>query len=77
MASYFQNPLGVDTIPKFVTARSPIGLRRAMALNTKKQKGYVQYHHIQWVESEKKWYAWFDVKEDKMDLASLSTGSDE
>jgi len=66
--------LGIDTIPNFISARTPAGLRRAMLRNNTKQKGYVFYHHIQWVESEKRWYAWFDVKEEIQSLESLAGG---
>lgn len=61
MASYFQRPLNADTIPNFITSETARGLRRKMSKNNILQKGYVYYHHIQWVESEGLWYAWFDV----------------
>jgi len=61
--NYFSQALGPETIPTYLKARSAEGLKRAMRLNAIKQKGFVNYHAIQWVESEKAWYAWFYIND--------------
>lgn len=58
--SYFGQKEGLDTVPDFVSARTPLGLRRAMFLNNKKQKGFVVYQDVSFVKG--KWYAWYYVK---------------
>lgn len=57
--TYFANRGDVDTIPNFVTARTPRGLRRQMLLNNIRLKAYCHYHSIQFVAGEGRWYAWF------------------
>lgn len=63
MASYIENP-GPLSAPDFVTAKTPRGLRRAMLRNNIKQKGFVVYEAIQFVDKDGLWYAWFYVKPD-------------
>lgn len=60
--SWIGHPQSLDEIPQFLTARTPMGLRRAMLRNNTRQKGFVVYQDIQWVESDRRWYAWFYVK---------------
>ena len=49
-------------IPKFITASSPLGLRRLM-LSVQTKLGYgVQFFDIQNVD--KKWYAWYYDNDD-------------
>jgi hypothetical protein len=59
--NYIENP-GPLSAPDFITAKTPKGLRRAMLRNNLKQKGFVVYEFIQYVQSDKLWYAWFYVK---------------
>lgn len=61
--NYFSSPLGPETIPQFLKARSAEGLRRAMRINATRFKAFITYTSIQWVESEKSWYAWFYMPE--------------
>ena len=53
------NP-GMDNIPNFLRARSPQGLRRLMRRNNLRLRAFIKYD-IQWVDSEKQWYAWYYV----------------
>ena len=64
--NYFSQVLGPETTPTFLKARSAEGLKRAMRVNALKQKGFVQYTAIQWVEGERSWYAWFYVSDRSM-----------
>jgi len=52
-------------IPSFISARSPLALRRLMLANNVKLGGEVKYFDIQFVEG--KWWAWFyiDIENDK------------
>lgn len=65
MASYFQTPLGINHIPNFLRASSPRALRRLMLRNNTRHSGFVKYFNIQYVESDKSWYAWFFVTEEE------------
>lgn len=47
----------LDKIPNFVTARSPLGLRRVMLMNNIKNSVQFVYHDIQFVNGV--WYAWY------------------
>lgn len=49
------------SIPNFVRASSPQGLRRSMLLNNARLGAFVNYHSIQAVQEKGKtvWYAWF------------------
>jgi hypothetical protein len=46
----------------FIRAKTPKGLRLAMIKNNAKWKIVFSYRDIQFVENDKRWYAWFDVK---------------
>lgn len=75
--SYFESS-DVATIPSFVTARTPRGLRRSMQRNNIKHRGFVVYQDIQWVESDGLWYAWFYVKDESLEaLQDEEEGADE
>lgn len=72
--SYINHGLGLDTIPNYVSARSEFALRRAMFLNNLKHKGFVVYQDIQWVESKKKWFAWYYVATDAREFQAAKVG---
>ena len=55
----------MESIPNFIRAKSPQGLRRLMRRNNLRRRGFVQYNII-FVESEKLWYAWYYLNEEKM-----------
>lgn len=61
-------------IPAFVTARSPLGLRRAMLINNAKAGAFHRYFDIQFVQGQ--WYAWF-FKEVGADDVSVLDESDQ
>ena len=63
MASWFQVPLGPMHLPNFVSAPSAQALRGEMRIVNKRHKSFVVYQQIQWIEAEKKWYAWYYVTE--------------
>lgn len=44
------------TIPNYLVASTPLGLRRLMLLNNRKQSAYLEYN-IMYVGD--KWYAWY------------------
>lgn len=54
-----------------------MGLRRLMAKNSRKLKGFVQYFNITYVEHEKHWYAWYYVTEDFKGLQQTLEGAEE
>lgn len=56
--------VSLTRIPNFLSAASPMGLQRLMRKNNLK-RGIVFGYSIVWVDSEKKWYAWFDYDVDK------------
>jgi len=56
--------VSLTRIPNFLSAASPMGLQRLMRSNNLK-RGIVFSYSIVWVESDKKWYAWFDFDNDK------------
>ena len=47
----------LDKIPNFVTAQTPMGLRRQMFLNNMSKNVQYVYHAIQYVNG--KWFAWY------------------
>ena len=51
--------VSLTRIPNFLSAGSPKGLQRLMLKNNI-SRGIVFSYDIVWVESDKKWYAWFD-----------------
>lgn len=61
--SYF-NPLGSDTVPDFISARTPQALRREMFRNNIRHKGFVVYQDIVFNPADSRWYAWYYVKLD-------------
>lgn len=50
-----------NQIPNFITAGSPLGLRRQMLKNNVRLGAFVRYFDITYVTEEKKsyWVAWF------------------
>lgn len=71
MAAIFGKTPSLTDIPVFITAGSPQGLRRKMFDTNLKLKAFVNYQFIQYVESEKKWYAWFVADESQTEEAGL------
>jgi hypothetical protein len=55
----FSRSTSLASLPHFLKAKSAAGLQREMLKNNTKLKCFVNYFNIQWVESEKTWYAWF------------------
>lgn len=49
-------------IPNFIKARSPKRLRVLMYETNKRDGVQHDWKHVQWVESEKAWYAWYMQK---------------
>ena len=47
------------TIPNFLAAGSPSGLRRLMILNNIKRSTWYKYFDIQLNPKDGKWYAWY------------------
>ncbi len=68
--SYYESA-GLDTVPQFIKARSPKRLRQLMLSNNTQHKGFVVYQDIQWVQSEKLWYAWYYVKIDESEVSRV------
>lgn len=77
-------PSKSTVIPNFLTAVTPLGLRRLMLLNNKKHGAWLKYD-IQYVESQKRWYAWYYAESisnddpllkeaDKIDKAEKNSG---
>jgi hypothetical protein len=76
--NYFYEPLGVNSIPNFVRAGSPMALRRLMLKVNRKFKGYVQFSTPHFVESEGVWYAWYvDTSNPKDALSNAIRGDEE
>lgn len=52
-------------IPSYISARSPLALRRLMLANNVKLGGEVKYFDIQFVDG--RWWAWFyiDIEDDR------------
>lgn len=69
--TYFANRGEITTVPNFVTARTANGLRRIMLRTNTRLKGFASFYSIQWVESEKRWYAWFLEDVSDQDLRSV------
>lgn len=69
MASYLQQPLSINHILDFVSAKTPRGLRRSMLRNNAKHKGFVVYQDVQFVKGS--WYAWYYVTEEMEGLDKL------
>lgn len=53
----------VTRIPSYISARSPLALRRLMLANNLRQGGEVHYFDIQFAQG--KWWAWFFIEVDK------------
>lgn len=67
-----------DWIPDFITAQSPMGLRRMMFITNAKAGTQFKYFDIQLFKDENgktKWIAWFYRRLD--DIKNLSDGSTE
>lgn len=49
------------SIPNFIAAGSPLGLRRLMLINNARMGAHVRYFDIQFIEmnGRKQWVAWF------------------
>lgn len=64
-------------IPSFISARSPIALRRLMLANNMKYGGEVRYFDIQFASG--KWWAWFylDIENDKSFISGQPDSSGE
>lgn len=59
-----------NLIPKFVSAPSPRGLRRAMHLNNRRNGKKFNYFQI--VRDSRRWLAWYyDFETDPAELASI------
>lgn len=58
-------------IPHFVKARTAQGLQRACFENNVRLKAYVNYFDIQWVESDKSWYAWYYITVGADDVTNI------
>jgi hypothetical protein len=56
------------TIPNYLVASTPLGLRRLMLLNNRKQSAYLEYD-IMFVNG--RWYAWYIA-----DIAALQNSDD-
>ena len=59
-----------DLLPNYITADSPQGLRRAMALKNLVENAEHQYFDIQQYQQNNKtrWIAWFYEKQDVRDM---------
>lgn len=47
------------TIPNFISASTPSGLRLSCLQNNARMNAYVKYYAITYDPNEKMWYAWF------------------
>jgi len=77
MLNYFTSPLGINHVPSFLRAKTPLGLRRAMLRTNAKHSGFVKYFDIQYIEKEDRWYAWYFVTEDMDGLQEILNGEQE
>jgi len=76
--NYFQSPLGINHIPNFLRASTASGLRRLIARNNMRLKGFVQYiGQPTWNEKESKWYVWYYETEDFKGLEDVMQGGNE
>lgn len=57
-------------IPQFVTARSPLGLRRAMLMANSKAGAFHKFFDIQFVSG--RWYAWYYAPVTDMDIEQMA-----
>ena len=48
-----------ESIPNYITAGSPKGLRVKMLQTAARLGAFVIFQDIQYVVTEKKWYAWY------------------
>lgn len=55
--TYYSNRGELNTIPNYVTARTPQGLRRAMLRVNMRLKAFASFYDIQFVNG--RWYAWY------------------
>ena len=55
----------LDVIPNFITASTPKELRLLMYKNNISKAMFFKYFDIQYVQSEKKWYAWYFDEADR------------
>jgi hypothetical protein len=70
------SPAKSTVIPNFLVAATPLGLRRLMLFNNKKHGAWLKYE-IQWVESKKKWYAWYYAESIRPDDDLLNLDKEE
>lgn len=59
------------SIPNYLTAQTPQGLRRLMLRNNVKHGMRFTYHDIQFVDGV--WFAWFYLKTDERGLSDVNT----
>ena len=64
-------PANPASVPDFVTASTPMGLRRLMLLNNIKLGSYINYFSIQNVNG--KWFAWFYKEIDNQEMKKIIT----
>jgi hypothetical protein len=55
----------LDVIPNFIEAATPKELRLRMLQNNVEKYTFFKYFDIQYVQSQKKWYAWYFDEADK------------
>lgn len=67
----------MNHLPNFLRAQTPSGLRRLMAINSRRLKGYVKYSVPTYVESEKRWYTWYEVTEEMAQLEETLSGQEQ
>lgn len=63
------------TIPNYVAAGSPQGLRRLMILNNVKRGTWYKYFDIQLNPKDGRWYAWYLETVTDFDLLNMADES--
>lgn len=58
-----------NSIPNYIAASSPMGLRRLMLLNNARKAMFFHYFNIQFVNG--KWYAWYFDEITSQDTAQV------
>jgi hypothetical protein len=74
VALSYNQSMGMESIPNFLKARSAQGLRRLIRRNNLRLRSFVVYN-IQWVESEKSWFAWYVEPSEKASNEDLDEQS--
>lgn len=59
MAYNTVSSLGIESIPNYLSAKSPKRLRALMRKNNLRYRGFVRYSTPHFVEADSRWYVWY------------------